>query len=262
MEFNQVLGNRRSIRFYDPDRQVKPEQIQEILEAANRSSRSVQGDYCKAVVVYRKDIDDATREALKTPTTTVQFDLAPVAIFWYGTGDYEKTAVERLTELVDIGALPVTHGWSPEYVETVAYAQVVKALASDHDLNLWMISVEAGLQLANAMLSAVNQGLGVCLSAFNTGVAKKLLDIPDDLIPMWVMFVGYPAEDPLTHGQRPRRPLEQNYFQGKFGTPFKVDPAVTERLKKEGLIQPEGKKRDPARTAEIRKLAERFGLPL
>ena len=262
MEFNKVLGNRRTIRFYEPDREVEPEKIQEILEAANRASRSVQGDYCKAVVVYRKDIDDKTREALKTPTTTVQFDLAPVSIFWYASSDYDTTAVERLTELVEMGALPATHGWSPEYAEKIAYGQVVKALRSDHDLNLWMISAEAGLQISSAMLSAVNQGLGVGLSAFNVAVAKEMLGIPDDLFPMWVMFIGYPAEDPQTHGQRPRRPLENSYFQGKFGTPFKTNPAVTERLKKEGLIQPEGKKNDPVRKAEIRKLAERFGLPL
>ena len=156
----------------------------------------------------------------------------------------------------------IIHGWSHNYVETVAYAQVVNAIASDHDLNLWMISCESGLQIANALNAAVNVGLGTGLSAFNTGVAKELLGIPDDLIPMWVQFVGYPAEDALTHGQRPRRPLTDNYFRGRYGVPIEVDPAVTERLKGEGLVQDAAKPFDPERTAEIRELAERFGLPL
>jgi nitroreductase len=262
MEFNEVVGNRRTIRFYDPSRPVEPEKIQTMLEAANRASRSVQADYCKAIVVYREEMSEEIRDALKTPTTTVQFDLAPVSIFWYGTSEYITTAQERLKELVDIGALPATHGWSHEYVDNVAYTQVVKPFASDPALNLWMVSVESGLQIAQAMLSAVNQGLGVGLSAFNIEVAKELLKVPDDLIPMWVMFVGYPAEDPLTHGQRPRRPLAQNYFRGQYGVPFEEDTAVTERLKAEGMIQEAGVPGDPARFAEIRELADRFGLPL
>jgi nitroreductase len=262
MEFNEVIGTRRTIRFFDPERPVEPEKIQIMLEAANRASRSVQGDFCRAVVVRRDEISDEIREALKTPTTTVQFDLAPVAIFWYGSDDYVQTGQDRLKELVDLNALPPTHGWSHQYVDEVAYTQVVKPLHADPTLNLWMVSVETGLQIAQAMLAAVDQGLGVGLSAFNIDVAKDLLKVPDDLIPMWVMFVGYPAEDPKAEGQRPRRPLSRNYFTGTFATPFEEDPAVTERLKAEKMIQEPGVPDDPARKAEIRQLAERFGLPL
>lgn len=260
MEFNEVVGTRRTIRFFDPDRPVTPAQIQTMLEAANRASRSVQGDYARAIVVYRDEISDEDRERLKTPTTTVQFDLAPVSIFWWGSSDYVETGQERLKELVDLGALAVTHGWSHKYVDDVAFAQVVQPMSKDETLNLWMVSVECGLQLDHAMLSAVDQGLGVGLSSFNVQVARELFDVPDDLMPMWVMFVGYPAEDPKAGGQRPRRPLSRNYFRGKYGVPFEEDPAVTQKLKDSKMIQ------DPmvggvARQAEIRALAERFGLP-
>ena len=145
-------------------------------------------------------------------------------------------------------------------VDNVAFTQVVKPFAADESLNLWMVSVEVGLQLANAMHSAVDQGLGVGLSAFNIDVAKEMLGVPDDLIPMWVMFVGYPSEDPLTHGQRPRRPLGRNYFSGKYGIPFEEDELVTKRLKQEGMIQEAAVSNDPERFSEIRELAERFGL--
>lgn len=262
MEFSEVVGSRRTIRFFDPDRPVEPEKIQIMLEAANRASRSVQGDFCKAVVVLRDEMSEEVREQLKTPTTTAQFDLAPVAIFWYGASDYPDTGPERLRELVDVGALAATHGWSYEYVDEVALAHVVKPIHADATLNLWMVSVEAGLQIDHAMLAAVDQGLGVGLSGFNIGVAQELLKVPDDLIPMWVMFVGYPAEDAKAGGQRPRRPLSRNYFRGSFATPFEEDPAVTERLKAAKMIQQPAVPNDPARKAEIRRLAERFGLPL
>ncbi len=72
MEFKQVIGDRSTIRFFDPDKPVEPEKIQIMLEAANRSSRAVNADFVKAVVVFRDDLDDETWEKIKTPTTTVQ----------------------------------------------------------------------------------------------------------------------------------------------------------------------------------------------
>src|SRR4051794_21685015 len=110
MEFKQVIGDRSTIRFFDPDKAVEPEKIQIMLEAANRSSRAVNADFVKAVVVFRDDLDDETWEKLKTPTTTVQLDLAPVSIFWYGDMSFADGGAARLKELVDLGALPTTHG--------------------------------------------------------------------------------------------------------------------------------------------------------
>src|SRR3954447_1754992 len=112
MEFKEVVGNRSSIRFFDPNRPVEPEKIQVMLEAANRSSRSVNGDFAKAIVVFKDDFSKETWDSVKTPTTTIQLDLAPVAIFWYGDMNFTDGAADRLKELVDLGALPVTHGWS------------------------------------------------------------------------------------------------------------------------------------------------------
>jgi nitroreductase len=261
MEFKQVVGNRRTIRYFDPSKPVEPEKIQIMLEAANRASRSVNGDYARAVVCYRDELPESTLEQLKTPTTTVQLDLAPVAIFWYGSPDYADTGQQRLKELVDVGALNATHGWSHAYVDDVAYAQVVKPFSQDPMLNLWMVSVECGLAICQALLAGVDEGLGVALSACNGAVAKEALKVPDDVIPMWMMLVGYPAEDPKAGGQRPRRPLSEQFYRGQWGTPFEEDPAVTERLRRDGMIQPAADG-GPARQQEIRELAERFGLPL
>jgi nitroreductase len=261
MEFKQVVGDRRTIRYFDPTKPVEPEKIQIMLEAANRCSRSVNGDYARAVVCYRDELGDEIIDQLKTPTTTVQMELAPVAIFWFGSSDYAETGQQRLKELVDVGALNATHGWSHAYVDEVAYSQVVVPLHDDPTLNLWMTSVECGQAIAHAMLAAVDEGLGVGLSGFNVEVAREVLKVPEDLIPMWVMLVGYPAEDAKAGGQRPRRPLSEQFHRGQWGTPFEEDPKVTQRLVDEGMIQPAADG-GPARQQEIRDLAERFGLPL
>ena len=83
MEFKEVIGSRRSIRYYQPWRPVEREKIQTILESARLASRAVNADWAKAIVVYRDDLAEDDREALKTATTTAQLDLAPVWIFWF-----------------------------------------------------------------------------------------------------------------------------------------------------------------------------------
>lgn len=260
MEFKQVVGNRRTIRFFDPNQPVEPEKIQVMLEAANRASRAVNADFVKAIVCYRDELSDEVREQLKTPTMTVQLDLAPVAIFWYGDMTFADGAQARLKELVDLGALPVTHGWSHAYVDDVAYAQVVAPMSKDAMASTWAVSVECGLAIAQAMLAGVDEGLGVGLHAFNSATAKEALKVPDHWIPMWVLLVGYPAESPDGGGQRPRPALEHNYYRGQYGTPWIEIPEVTERLKRDGMIQePMNAER---RLQEVRDLAERFGLPL
>ena len=260
MEFKQVIGDRSTIRFFDPDKPVEPEKIQVMLEAANRSSRAVNADFVKAVVVFRDDLDDETWEKIKTPTTTVQLDLAPVSIFWYGDMSFADGGAARLKELVDLGALPTTHGWSHTYVDEVAFGQVVEPMSKDVMASTWAVSVECGLAINQALLAAVDEGLGVGLHAFESGTAKEALGIPDHWIPMGLMLVGYPAEDRKGGGQRPRRPLESNYYLHKYGQPWKDIPGVQDRLRAEGMLQDP---MDPEkRAAEIRELADRFGLPL
>ena len=261
MEFKQVLGNRRSIRYFEPDKPVEKEKIQAILEAANRASRSGNIDYWKALVVYRDELDAETIDQLRVPTTTADLDLAPVQIYFFADMSYADPANFRrnLRDLVRVGALNPSHGWSEAYIDDTVVGQLITPMLSDAQIVGWMGTVETGLAISSAMLTAVDEGLGVCLHAYNVETAKAVFKFPDHWVPCWVMLVGYPAEDPQTHGQRPRRSLSEMAFLNNLDTPWEEIPEVTERLKSEGLIQ------DPvdvdARSKEVRELARRFGLP-
>jgi nitroreductase len=259
MEFKQVLGNRRSIRYFEPDKPVEKEKIQVMLEAINRSSRAVNADFVKGIVVYRDDLDPDLVEQLKTPTTTADLDLAPVHIFFYLDTNYIQGAQDRLKELVELGALNPSHGWSKAYVDEVVWATVLKPISQDPGTLAYIGAIDAGVAICQGMLAAVDEGLGVCLHAFNTEVAKKAFGVPDTWLPLHMLLVGYPSEDPQTGGQRPRRPLSTQFFFGHADQPWEEIPEVTKRLQEEGLIQ------DPVdatkRQAEIRELARRFGLP-
>jgi hypothetical protein len=49
------------------------------------------------------------------------------------------------------------------------------------------------------------------------------------------------------------------FFEGRYGTPFRRDPAVVEELKAARMIQEEAP--HPWRQAEIRGISRMFGLP-
>jgi nitroreductase len=260
MEFKQVIGLRRSIRYYWPWRPVEREKIQTILEAARLSSRAVNADFFKAVVVYRDQLSEEDRNRLKTPTTTAQLDLAPVWIFWYGDlSCVERSHGETLKQLVDVGALNPSHGWSYQYVENVIWPQVLKPIAESPQTLTVFVAEESSLAICQALLTAVDEGLGTQLTSFAPEPAKEMLEIPDHWFPIWLQLVGYPAESREAGGQRPREPFEQDFFEMKVGQPFRRDEAVVQRLRDAGMIQ------DAApvswRKDEVRSLSAAFGLP-
>ena len=104
MEFKEVLGSRRSIRFFDSDKPVEREKIQKILEAMRIASCAVNAHWLRAVVVKRADIPQETMEALKTPVSGLVQELAPVHIYCYlDRGIVKKIQGTRLKQLVDYG---------------------------------------------------------------------------------------------------------------------------------------------------------------
>ncbi len=261
MEFKQVIGTRRSIRYFKPWKPVERGKIQVMLEAANRASRAMNADFAKAIVVDRTELGPDVLEAARTPTTTPAFDQAPVHIYWYLDMTYMDGVQERLKLLVDIGALTPAHGWSHAYVDEVVYPTVIEPLKQNPMLLAGMGAVEAGLAICQALLAAVDEDLGACLHAFNAEALKDLLKPPDHWVPLWVMLVGHPAEEPEAGGARPRSPLREVYYEGSYGPEngWEEDPEVTARLTEAGMIQRQAPL--PERPEELRALARMFGLP-
>ncbi len=259
MELKQVIGRRRSIRYFQSWRTVEREKIQIMLEAARQASCAVNATFMRAIVVKRDELDRETLEVMKTPVSGLNIELAPVHIYVYGDPTAFRGAPERLRKLVDVGALNSTHGWSYKFVDEFVWPNILKPLAENEATSLAAVAFDSGVATCQAMLAGVDEGLGVCLSAFQPEPIKKALAVPDHWVPLWVLLVGYPAESWEAGGQRPRPPMEEIYFEGKYGKPFKPDPDVTERLKAEKLLTPPAPL--PWRREEIKALARMFGLP-
>ena len=94
MEFKSVVGWRRSIRFFEPWRAVEREKVQCILEAIYRAPRVLEVDFVRVLVVERDRLAPAQMQALKTPTTTAQLDMAPVYVFFYADVSMLESALD------------------------------------------------------------------------------------------------------------------------------------------------------------------------
>jgi nitroreductase len=276
MDFLKVVGLRRSIRFYE-SRPVEREKIQRILEVVRFTTCPGNLQPWRAVVVERDKLAAEDREALLAADNhQVAHRLAPVWIYWFGDVDNstQMTFRERVRNLTDLGALPSSFGWSHEMIDAgILKGETMPPGMPALDTLLHNLPREVGAMVASgetigacavACLAAVNEGLGTCLhmaAAVNkVGTVKKVLKVPDGWQPVWCQLVGYPAEEKEAGGQRPRLPFETLYFEGTYGTPFPRDEKVVEDLKREGLICTPMPK--PGRFAELKGLAQRFGLPV
>ena len=212
--------------------------------------------------MQRDYIPEEMLEKLKTPVFNVQLDLAPVHIYFFiDLGVVQKNQGSRLKELVDVDALPPTHGWSHSFVDELVYPQILKPL-TETPAYAAAAAADAGMAACQALLAGVDEGLGVGLNTPNPAHIQEVFGVPDDWMMLWVLLVGYPAESWDAGGQRPRPPFEEQYFEGEYGVPFERSDKVVEQLKEANMIQPQAKANDAERKAEIKKLAERFGLPL
>jgi len=66
--------------------------------------------------------------------------------------------------------------------------------------------IDVTIAMDHLILAAAAEGLGTCwIGAFRPDRVKSALGLPDDLEPVVMTPLGYPAEQP---GPRPRKPLE------------------------------------------------------
>ncbi len=258
MEFAELLGIRRSIRFFDPDRPVEREKVQKILEAMRIASCAMNAHWLRCVVVQRDELDPATFETLKLPVAGVIMELAPVHLYCFG--DLSVIPRDRGAspkQLIDVGALAPSHGWTHRFVDEFVWPQLLEPLSQSPGYPVAMAFDDGGCA-TQGLLMAFDLGLGACWTAFDAEAAKRAFGIPDSWIPHYVMNVGYPLESREAGGQRPRPAFESLYFDGHASRPFRRDPAVVKELEEAHLLQAPAPL--PGRKDELRALARRLGL--
>ena len=256
-DFFDVIGSRRSIRYFKPQ-PVEPEKLETVLQAARIASHMGNANAVQAIV-----FDDAeSKEKLKPVVSAFNvaiIEMAPVIIIWFLERDaWYKEIADHLADLYKVGAVNPSHGWSLEFIENAAKPRLTSFPTDAVD---FMLACESGMAMAQAQLTAVALGLGVCSFAGIGPKISEVFNLPDHCRFVWGMALGYPAEDPLTGGQRVRKPFETLYSKGTYGNPFPSDPKVVETLEKLNMIQGQANSLTPERLEEINAVSRAAGLP-
>ena len=257
MELREVIGNRRSIRYLDPDRPVELEKIQRMLEAARIASHFGNNNAVQALVVHRGTATEEQIASLPSPVGGFQMQLAPVVILWYIQRDAMDEAGERLRELVGCGALGYGPDKNKELEETLVplFNSIGEALKGPG-----MVDMDCGQAVAQATLMAFELGLGTCCQG-SSGWDKveAAFGLPESCRIVVAQTVGYPIESPDAGGQRPRLPFEQLFQLNSIGSPFPRSQQVIDELTRDKLFQPEAPL--PGREEEVEAIRDKYKLP-
>ncbi|MDP1657941.1 MAG: nitroreductase family protein [Methylotenera sp.] len=184
---NETIANRWSGRAYDASKQISPEQIVALLEAA-RWAPSCFGDQPWRFIVWNKNAD--------TQTWQQAFDcLAPSNQTWV------KNAPVLLLVCSDT------------------------LFNHNQQLNRWA-QYDTGAAAENLCLQASSMGLMAHqMGGFNADIARGNFNIPPQFTPMAMICVGYPADIASLEGEvltretvaRSRRSLNELFFAGRWG---------------------------------------------
>lgn len=259
MELLEAIGSRRSIRFFKPWKPVEDWKIQVILQAARLASCQGNCNSTEAIVIDKRTYPKERFEKLIECASTfneIQMRTAPIIIAWLINMDsWYKELLKSFAVLFPARAVSAAHGWTYKILTETTYPRLMsfpRERAED------LLRIEAGQAIAHALLAATDVGLGCCLLATGRKPQElpKVLGVPDNIVPIWLMAVGYAAESP---GQRPRKRFDRLYHLGEYGNPLPEDKQVREELTELGLFQPMDPL--PGRDEEIQYVCRMLGYP-
>lgn len=257
MELREVIGNRRSIRYLDPEKPVEIEKIQCMLEAARIASHFGNNNAACALVVHRESASAEQIACLHSPVGGFQMELAPVIILWYIESNAMDEAGERLRELVNCGALGYGPDKYKELEETLVplFNNIGEALKGPG-----MVDMDLGQALAQSTLMAFEQGLGTCCQgSADWSKVEKAFALPESCRIVVAQTVGYPLESPDAGGQRPRLPFESLFRLNSYDNPFPRSQQVVDELTRDKLFQAAAPL--PNRDEEIEAIRQKYDLP-
>jgi len=163
VDFWQAMEARRSVRAFDRQRDVPPDQVTKLLQAATRAPSAGNCQPWHFVVVRDQD----TKEALARAALDQRFLVeAPVVVVV--CSDPERSA--------------------RRYGDRGRYLYSLQDTAA---------------AIENLLLAAVASGLGACwVGAFDESTAAEALDLSSHLRPVAIVPIGYAAEQSLPKTDR------------------------------------------------------------
>ncbi|WP_134324382.1 nitroreductase family protein [Cumulibacter soli] len=198
MEFQRVVGARRMVRAFQPDRVVPEASVRRILRNAQRgpSAGFSQGN---AYVVLTNAAD---RER-----------------FWRTSAE-TRAANDWLSRMQQAPVLVLC--WCSENLYQQRYAEADKSEARGFAAPYWY--VDAGAAAMLILQTAVDEGLGACLFGMPPQRVDQIRDqfgVPADWLPVAVIALGYADAERDRRSvslRRGRRPESDVVHMGRWGS--------------------------------------------
>lgn len=224
MELLKEIAEWKSIRRYK-DEPLPSDVILTILEAARRAPSWENYQPWNFIVITNPEV----KSILKDLTGGQSFvTKAPVVIC--ACADLNDFTIEKARERLSELMASITGKEQPsEFIEEKFLS---KPLMTPVHLGEEIVLARALEQLSYAVsfmiIQAAHLGVGCCVvGAFGNRATKQFpelyhelitkLNLPETIIPLVLVPMGYPAEEP---NQRPRKPLKSIIYSERFGVQF------------------------------------------
>jgi nitroreductase len=233
MDFGEVVGRRRMVRDYQPDRPVPPEVVDRLLAHAVRapSAGFSQG---WAFLVLEEHVD---RERFWTATTPPQAPTKAPAPSRHNARDQapstkapassrphpppqSPSSTRWLAGMRRAPLIVAVHSHKDAYLDR--YAEPDKGW-TDRDEARWPVPywhIDAGFAALMMLLTAVDECLGACFFGIppeRTGAYRDAFGVPVAYTPIGAITVGYPAEDWRSPSlRRGRRPMGDVVYRSRW----------------------------------------------
>ena len=183
----ETILSHRSVREFT-DQKLTEEQIQTIVSCAQRASTS---SYIQAYSII--GVTDEERKRKNSPNLS-------------GNQDF---VAKRAISLFSVLIFTVIN-----FIGELEGADVIPTIETTEKFMVGLI--DAALAAQNAAIAAESMGLGICyIGGLRNNLREvcELLEIPERVIPLFGLVVGYPAK---INEQKPRLPLEHIYHENVY----------------------------------------------
>ncbi len=254
----EAIGNRRSIRYFDPEKKVEDWKIQTILQAGRLASCQGNINATEAIVVQKETCElwDEIEECVSGFNVQIINQCSHLVFWLTNLNAWYGRAVDGLGSVALAGGMTKYHGWNYDFTMTQTIPRLMSFPTERTEI---LLRFESGQAVAQSMLCGTGLGVGNILIAFGRkpGGIEKAFGLPPHYRFTWGHAIGYAKEDEAAGGQRPRLKFEKLFHKDAFGTPYEPDPELELLLREKEMIQPQGPL--PGRIEEIDNLAAEFG---